>query len=519
MDACTYDWCTDKLWLQQLRHFTSPTSSREPLWLSIDTRPPQSVTPVAQHTCRRRQGMAPTSFEGAFGNVALISKTRAALEASCDEDWCRQSASELKLLEAVLSQMEVLSPTTASDETVRIVRLCRLACAPHLECFLHGLEKLQPDLDHYFVAGGHRPDVEGPPLWVTAVEKNTTTLMTNVGMQLQLANALLRVESLRIITATNNIQQSSRISPDPLSLASAIKAPPQQCIMSGNGNMYQGVYVNDGAKAHLGNSYSFLGVPKASVDKLSEKLKELATSRQADALQTLLIETQKKQSDGSTVLSLLDSRTGQVLEQLRQIARLIATENPSLPKNAKIKRLRRATQERQAANLLEDLSSIIEIIRVWLSTIIMMLLMGSRSVQDFIRSARTLIRPPSMLLDSNIMVIDALNRPFSLPYEHFRRWPLMLAHLQCEFKGLPGESYVANLKFGLFRAAKNPRNQLMIPFEQWERSVFPGDRFLMSIDLEQFDPNECPSCGSALREVHLIPVFSEWSVFPVPIAL
>jgi hypothetical protein len=59
----------------------------------------------------------------------------------------------------------------------------------------------------------------------------------------------------------------------------------------------------------------------------------------------------------------------------------------------------------------------------------------------------------------------------------------------------------------------------MIPFDKWERSVFPGDRFFMSIDLEQFDPNECPSCGCALREVPLIPVFSEWSVFSVLVAL
>ena len=124
-----------------------------------------------------------------------------------------------------------------------------------------------------------------------------------------------------------------------------------------------------------------------------------------------------------------------------------------------------------------------------------------------------------MLLDSNIMVVDALNRQFSLPYEHFRRWPLMLAHLQCEFKGLPGESHISRNKFGLFRAAKRPQNEVMIPFEQWENSVFPGDRFLMSIDIEQLNLNKCPSCGCSLLDVKLIPAFSEWFVTLVPIAL
>jgi hypothetical protein len=464
--------------------------------------------------------MAPTPFEGAFGSFGLLAKTRAALEASCDESWCRQTTSELRLLEAVLSQVKDISPTTASEETIRIVASFGLAHAASLECFLQDLKKLQPDLDRYFEAGEEGPDVEGPPLWAATVKRNTTTLMRNVGLLLQLLSAFLRLGSLQYHSASREIQQISKIPPDLCPLTRSAEVPTQQCIMAGDGNLYQGVHVNDGAKAHLGNSYNFLGVPKASVDKLSEKLNELATSCQADTLQALLMEMQKRQSDVSNVLLVLDARTGQVSEQLRQAARVTATDSPpSLSKNAKSKQMRRTTQKRQAADLLKDLSSVLEIVRIWLSAMIVMLLMGSRSVQSFILSAKTLTRSPSMLLDGNIMVVDALRREFSLPYKHFCRWPMMLAHLQCEFKGRPGESYVANLKFGLFRAAKKPHNQVMIPFEQWERSVFPGDRFLMSIDLEQFDPNECPSCGCALREVHLNPVFSEWSVFPVLIAL
>ena len=117
-----------------------------------------------------------------------------------------------------------------------------------------------------------------------------------------------------------------------------------------------------------------------------------------------------------------------------------------------------------------------------------------------------------MLLDGNITLVDALNRELSLPYEHFRHWPVVLARLQCEFIGLPGESYIAKRRFGLFRAAKKPENEVMIPFDQWERSVFPGNRVVMSIDVDQFDPNQCPSCGCALREIPLMPVFPKWFV-------
>ena len=419
--------------------------------------------------------------------------------------------------------------------------LCGLAYAPLLDCFLQELEKLQPDLDHYLVAGGDTRDVGNPPLWATAVERNTTALMKDIGTQLQLTDALLRVESLRIITAENEVQQISRTPPDRLSLAAATIVPSQQYIMAGNENVYQGIEISGSARAHIGESHYHFGVPKASVDKRFENLAELATARQAAESHSSLQEMQKKQSEGCDVLSVIDARTLQLLAQLQQIADgsrtilalledqtsssviskaqrvnrspSITSETWSPPTNTKIERLHEKTPKRSKTNQSTILTSILEIIRAWLSAMIMMLLMQSRPFQRLIRSARTFIRSPSMLLDNNIRIIDALDQELSLPYEHFRSWPTVLARLQHHMKGSPGESYVARQKFGLFRAAKKPQNQVMIPLDQWERSVFPGDRLLMSIDLERFDPNECPSCGcGVLQEMRLIPEFSKWFV-------
>jgi hypothetical protein len=312
--------------------------------------------------------MAPTPSEAASGNIGLIAKTRAALEVSCDEAWCRQTISKLQLLEAVLGQVNNLSPTAASEETMRIVGLCRLACTPFLDCFLQDLEKLQPDLDLYFVEGEDRPDVGGPPLWATAVEQNTATLMNGIGMQLQLACALLRVESFRNHATSGEIQRTSKIPSDLPSLNTAAKVPSEHFIVAGNGNLYQGIHIGGSVRAHLGNSYSYLGVPKASVDKLSEKLEDLATSGQADSLQSLLRDIQKRQSDGYDVVCVLDTRTQQVLEQLKQLAHAvaiaIANGAPSLPTNAKPERWRGTTPKRPGTNQLTSLSSILEIIRI-----------------------------------------------------------------------------------------------------------------------------------------------------------
>jgi hypothetical protein len=385
--------------------------------------------------------MAPTPFEGAFGSFGLLAKTRAALEASCDESWCRQTTSELRLLEAVLSQLKDISPTTASEETMRFVGFCGLPCAPHLECFLQELEKLQPDLDRYFEAGEDRPHVGGPPPWATAVERKTSMLMKNIGMQLQFTNALLRVESLQTITATDDIQQVSRIPSNPLSPAPGTDAPSQQ----------------------------------ASIDSISEKLDDLASSCQADALQSLLEEMQKKQSDSYKILSVVDAHTLQLLAQLGQVAdgsramlALLQETLPSsvastaqrvnrspsiprgpssLPRNTTTEQVHGKTLKRPRAIRSANLTSILEMIRTWLSAMMMMLLMESWSFQTFIRSTMTFIRSPSMLLDSNILIVDALNQELSLPYEHFRDWSVMLPRLQRQARGSPAESYVAEEKF------------------------------------------------------------------------
>jgi hypothetical protein len=360
---CTHDWCR---WI--VAAATAPrcfarlvAGAFVAFYMACHTYSVKSFW--STYTCRRRQGMAPTLFEAASCNIGLMSKTRAALEASCDEAWCRQSVSDLQLLEAVLSQVKNISRTTTSDETIRTVGFCELACAPSLKSFLEELEKLQPDLDRYFVAGEDRSSVGGPPPWATTVERNTVALMNNIGMQLQLTNAFLRVESLGYHTTSGGIQCTSKIPSDRLSLAAATNVPSQQYIMAGNENVYQGIQISGSARAHIGESYSYLGVPKASVDKLSEKLDDLATSGQADSLQSLLRDIQKRQSDEYDVVCVLDTQTQQVLEQLKQLAHAvaiaIANGAPSLPTNATPERLHETTPKRPGPNQLTSLSHLL----------------------------------------------------------------------------------------------------------------------------------------------------------------
>lgn len=138
-----------------------------------------------------------------------------------------------------------------------------------------------------------------------------TTLTESTGIQLQLTSALLQVDSRQYHTVDGQDRQVSRTIPELLSLAPETKAPSRQFIVSGNENLYHGIKIGGSARAHIGNSFSYPGVPKASVDIISMNLDELATSRQADTILKLLQDIQTKQSDGCVVLSGLDTHTQQ----------------------------------------------------------------------------------------------------------------------------------------------------------------------------------------------------------------
>jgi hypothetical protein len=138
-----------------------------------------------------------------------------------------------------------------------------------------------------------------------------------------------------------------------------------------------------------------------------------------------------------------------------------------------------------------------------LNALLVMLLLTIPAFQTFARTLATFIRSPSMLFDSNITFVDALNRDFTLPYQHFRYWPVVSAWLQCQFQNCPGAMFISRKRFAIFKDMSSSSRGIMIPFDQWERTVSPGNRVLMSIYIgqqgstrSQFSTrNICPSCG------------------------
>jgi hypothetical protein len=173
------------------------------------------------------------------------------------------------------------------------------------------------------------------------------------------------------------------------------------------------------------------------------------------------------------------------------------TSGPCTTMSASVQTLTPQTTRLSAKELTKLLlQCLLETSRAKLNALLAMLLWTIPAFRAFIRFLNTLARQPSMLLDSNITLIDALNREVSLPYQWFRKWPHMLAHLQYQFKGTPGEDFVSNNNFHMFRVSGRLQSDARIPVRQWEDFVSPGIRIAMSMLLgfEHLKPFTCPVC-------------------------
>ena len=133
------------------------------------------------------------------------------------------------------------------------------------------------------------------------------------------------------------------------------------------------------------------------------------------------------------------------------------------------------------------------------------------------RSPRTvtiLLRSPTSLLDSNTVLIDPLGRSVSLPYEHFRYWPVLIARPRYDFEGLPGQQLVARRHFAFSMNGKLDPDHVHFPYLDPERrssrlirhSSNCGEECRTGPALCSFEPRWPPATGSEYmgRRVYVV---------------
>ncbi|KAM0690591.1 hypothetical protein Q7P36_009359 [Cladosporium allicinum] len=120
-------------------------------------------------------------------------------------------------------------------------------------------------------------------------------------------------------------------------------------------------------------------------------------------------------------------------------------------------------------------------------------------IQAKLRTCVTIMKSPRLLSGDNITLTDALNCTKTLAYEYFRSWSILQPWLRREFESLPGEVRMARGDFAVFKQFSNKFSAEIYPMA-WERSVFPGDRVVMSIHIIRFEGTrwDCGRCGARL---------------------
>ena len=477
-------------------------------------------------------------------SIELIHKAAKALRSTSGATGhYQQTLLDLELIESVLRRVQGLSPASASPETIRTIQLCGLACHVPLDHFLQKAKKLEPFLNFngnssaanflHIRKAGHKLR------WAILLEEDVAKLKASIGPGIEIINTLLQIEALERGAITQEslkrvAEQMGRVLPAVDKIAIFLQS-----------NIATGKHIQDlPTLAQLRNELSQNATAQqmrflaSAVADLSGKLNNTATQDQANGLSALVEDTKAEQSNGTAALSTLAEDSVKEMIELKKIAEssnlMLGTLMQRIPPHLTGSIIQSSgrvildnsnqSQGSSGTDLSQSISSVLvwqgllEALRRSVNAILLFFLWFGPAFQLCLKTVNTISRSPTMLLDSNIIFVDALDRTFSLQYQQFRYWPAVLAFLQCQFRDCPGALRIAHKQFHVFREMKATGRGVVIPSDEWQQTVRPGQRVLMSMSIGRrtamgtrwSDRKTCPSCG--FREPYSIDrlVWKKW---------
>jgi hypothetical protein len=452
--------------------------------------------------------MAAAPFGFSVGDfIAAIELTHKAAKAlrntSGASGQYQQALLDLELIGSVLRRVQGLAPASASQELIRAIQLCGLACHVPLEHFLQKIKKLEPHLDFDRTSSSadflNIKKSTNKLRWAIVLEQDVAKLKASIGPVIEIINTLLQLESLERSTTTQGcveriLDQTGRALPVVQQIATFLQSnvATKQHVQDVLPLLAQlGRGLSEAATARQVKSMAF------GLTGLSGRLDGTATTDQANGLVTLVEDIKKGVESSNLMLTTLIHRTPHTSGSIIQTSTITTSDD--------LKQSLRSsgTNLSQRSTLAVAWQSFLGSLRHALHAILLFCLWLNPAVRLCLRSISTVSRSPAMLLDSNITFVDALNREFSLQYQHFRYWPVVSAWLRCQFRDCPGTLRIAHNRFAVFKEMKVSGRGVMIPFEEWEQMIRPGQRVLMSMyvghqhSTRGYWPlrNVCPSCG------------------------
>jgi hypothetical protein len=472
--------------------------------------PAFSRAPVLAH-------MAAVTFGYALDSIQLLRKAGKALRTSTSsQDQDQSAVANLELLVGVLQQSQGLS-FPFNEVVLRTLCVRGLEYQSPLEQFLQTLQTLEPDLDLHLTSEEAIASAHLLRDWTTELRESVALLMSAIGNGLHLADDLLRIERAKQDdSARETLNQAlasssnSRFPTDTSEQVGQTSFPPE------TGNLYHNIHVSGSGRTQIGNSYYYAAPAITPVDVLPNLLDQLATAQQAETLMSLVSEVRAQQDKGHKILSTLGTNTSRDLKELRQLVAdshaMITLLNRQSPRTLELV-IQGSPERNTCVNGIHsdahaphnepthaqkvsrlDRQSVRVMIREGLDAILVVFLSAKMLFHTLLRASLI----PPLLAGDKIILVDALNRELSLEYDHFRYWSVLMARLQVQFRGLPGEDQIAKEKFIFLPQSSYSRKSAIMSLGEWESSVFPGCRVVMSMVVEQqsHQLEACVSCGS-----------------------
>ncbi|KAK3113139.1 hypothetical protein LTR53_009848 [Teratosphaeriaceae sp. CCFEE 6253] len=410
------------------------------------------------------------AFGFSFGDfaaaIAFVLKAAKALrETTGAPKQYQEAVIQLELLQDSLRIVQGLQPTVDNAATIHKVQVCAGACHLPLSEFMSSVKKYEQHfgltpptvstIACHVVRGSRKIK------WALAVEKQLAKLMASIAPYLHMINILLGTEAFHQAQRSQDFaQQGVQIGMDTLSQLRSI------------GHVVNTTVATQGQVAALLPAFGSALEQQLHVTRLDFNAVGAAVQQRLQEQQAVVQAALDRLPQASNVappsVPLHSSDTGETVTNVRRDDEAVA---------------------RRAKELLD-------VFRQDFICFLLVLLDLISVIPRIMCTLSSLPRSPMLLLEEHIRLEDALGRVLSLPYEHFRFWPVLHARLQAEFRDRPGETMVARNEFHIINlAAKGDR---VLTREVWDRSVVPGAQLAMSMLFRdrQTARQSCPGCES-----------------------
>ena len=490
--------------------------------------------------------MAAVPFGFSFGDfvaaIEVIHKAAQALKRSSGaQSNFNQAVADLETFETVLNQVVALSSTTSNPQNFEAIRLCAFQCHPPLAHFLQRVRAYETRLSYLPKSKTHLLDgITGTfwkIKWAVKVEEEVAKLKAAVGPQLVAIGVLLQVKDLeQNAAACQDITQLLRLTQNVTSGIDQIRLAVQdQAIAIGRLDTQTPAIRRETRTIlqelpQLATSHQLDGA-MVSIEDISARMDSTSTKDQADELRSLLQTSStalaENHATSMAVSERHEAQTIQMARTLQDVHNIVAAmripnhsnshhattpalgRSPLMPPPSTVLPGDSSTWRDQSQMATSGLQHLICTICSLLASAVMALLLMLPNIQSQLRTFMTLLKSPSVLLSNSIMVTDLLNRTKLLPYEYFCNWTLVQPWLESAFKDLPGESRVRCGDFEMF-VSRRDRTTHVLRGEDWKRSVFPGDRVVMSMSSTRTSWNKCTRCGHVMPTQVITRDWIEW---------